>query len=412
MSQIEQTVKLMEDINELIVELFSVRGSSKKLGPLEFAKLLQNQNKKIKNHAHEIDRLRKDRDQALKQISDMKLKSLSEKATRSSKNMKIGLAPALLKRHSEDELMRAQEDSRQLEIQLEKQKEEIRDLKDKIYELRKSKEKLQKHARQKSLALHKVEDDRGSLWTTGSHTKKDEELEVLRREVEVLRLSTKNQAGEVIDRLRKELLSTQKVLVKTQGEKEKLTSDMGAKWKAAYDTRQQQDREWKAERLKFKKTITVLEQENKDLQWDNNKLKDEIKQTDKVYRETVKKQSNLQKAYDKARKENRINKTRIEDLTSQLAKVDKLARGRSKQVDKRLSAKEARLNKINSKKKSQTDKVLKGYQQEIQKLIEKISTASTQLRKVLDDKKENNDAITSLEEVNTFAGNLAWQMNF
>jgi len=406
MSQIEQTVKLMEDINTLIIELFSVNGSSKKLGPLELAKLLKNQNLKIANYSNDVDKLRKERDQALKQISDMRLKSLGEKSMRLS--TKTGLAPAVLKRHSEDEVLRAQENVYQLEIKLEKKNEKIRELKDRIYELEKKRDKLKTQAKQN---LRRVEDDRGSIWTTGKHTEKDEELEVLRREVEVLRLSTKNQAGEVIDRLRKELLGTQKILVKTQGEKEKLTTEISTKWKAAYDTRQQQEREWKAERFKLKKTVKNLEDENKDLKWEINKLKDELKQTDKEYRETVKKHSDLEKAYQKKNKENRMNKTKIEDLTAQLVKVDRLQRGRSKKVDKRLSAKEARLEQINSKKKSQTDKVLKGYREEIQKLVDKVTVASKQVRNVLDDCKENNDAISSLEEVNTFAGNLQWQMS-
>jgi len=410
MSQIEQTVKLMEDINTMIIELFSVKGSSKKLGPPEFARLLKNQNKKIANYSKEVDKLRKERDQALKQVSDMRLKILGEKSLLSRKT----LPPAQQKRHREDELLRAQENAVQLEIKLEKQNEEIIDLKDQIYELEKKKDKLQKKARQKSIALHRVEDDRGSIWTSGiagTHTDKDEELEVLRREVEVLRLSTKNQAGEVIDRLRKELLSTQKILVKTQGEKENLTTEVSTKLKEMHDAKQQHDREWKMERMRLKKTVKNLEDENKDLKWELNKVKDELKLTDKGYQETVKKHDDLKKAHEKKKKENRMNKTKIEDLTAQLAKVDRQARGRSKQMDKRLSAKEARLEQINKTKKSHTDKVLKGYREEIQKLVERVTIASKKVRTVLDDCKENNDALSSLEEVNTFAGNLAWQMS-
>jgi len=224
-----------------------------------------------------------------------------------------------------------------------------------------------------------------------------------------LRLSTKNQAGEVIDRLRKELLSTQRVLVKTQNEKDKLTSEISTKWKTAHDSQVQHEREWKAERLKLKKKIANLEQENSDLKWDNGKMKEEIKHTDKVFRELSKEHSDLEKSYKKVVKENKSNKMKVDDLTSQIAKADKLRRGRLKKVDRQLSAKEARLEIISSKTKTEIQKVLKVYKQEIQKMIGKLSEALKKVKLVMDDTEECKDAMSSLDEVNTIAGNLAWQ---
>lgn len=393
---------LLEDINQLVNELFTVNGANKTLSPIEFTELLQKQSDEIEQYSSEVKRLQKKVGEANQTISDLKLE-LDHKS-----KMVDARHPSLVRRHSDNEMKRVQQESLQQANRINELEEQLKALKMRNYGLQREKGELRAHNRQRSMVLHNLEDDRVAL-RKELQTKNDQDIEMLRREVELLRISAKGQDKDIVDRLRKEILDTHKALIKTQEEKDKLAYEINTKRKANQNTQKELDREFKAERLGLMKRISALEASHDEIQWENNKKQEELLEADTAFQELRQRYSSLELSYDRLIKENTFNKNKVAELGNQLEKVEKSKKTFVKRGDKRLSAKESRMDIITNRKLNQTDKVLKGYQNELKKLIEKLSTVCGSAKKVLE-KREHKDMLSSLDEVNSIAENLFWKM--
>jgi len=402
MSKMEETVTLLEDINKLVNELFTVKGANKTLTPMEFTELLQKQSDEIDHYSSEVKRLQKKVGDANQTISDLKIEL-------DQKSKMVDARPAsLMRRHSDNELMIAKQESLQQLNRINELEGEIKALKIKNYELVREKGELKEHSRQRSMALHNLEDDRVAL-RKELQTKSDQDVQLLRREVELLKMGARGQDKDVVDRLRKEILDTHKALMKTQEERDNLAYEISTKRKATQFTQKELDKEFRAERMGLMKRISALETSNNEIQWENNKKKEELMEADTAFQELRQKYSSLELSFDSLIKENTFNKNKVSELNIQLEKLEKSKKTFIKRGDKRLSAKESRMDTITNRKLNQTDKVLKGYQNELKKLIEKLSGVCGSAKKVLE-KKEHKDMLVSLDEVNTIAENLFWKM--
>jgi len=402
MSKMEETVTLLEDINKLVNELFTVKGANKTLTPIEFTELLQKQSDEIEHYSSEVKRLQKKVGDASQTISDLKLEL-------DQKSKMVDARPlSLMRRHSDNELMIAKQESLQQLNRISELEGEIKELKIKNYELVRDKVELKEHSRQRSMALHSLEDDKVAL-RKELQTKNDQDVQLLRREVELLKMSSRGQDKDVVDRLRKEILDTHKALMKTQEERDNLAYEISTKRKATQNTQKELDKEFRAERMGLMKRISALETSNNEIQWENNKKKEELMEADTAFQELRQKYSSLELSFDSLIKENTFNKNKVSELGIQLEKLEKSKKTFIKRGDKRLSAKESRMDTITNRKLNQTDKVLKGYQNELKKLIEKLSGVCGSAKKVLE-KKEHKDMLVSLDEVNTIAENLFWKM--
>jgi len=258
------------------------------------------------------------------------------------------------------------------------------------------------------MALHDLEDDRVAL-RKELQTKNDKELEMLRREVGLLRIIAKGKGQEVVARLRKEALESHKMLIKTQEERDRLAYDISTKRKEIKNLHNEFEKDFKAERMGLIKKITCLETRNKELEWDNEKKKEELVEADTGFQEMRLKNSTLDMSIERLSKENMFYKNKVVELTNQLEKVEKNQKIFIKRGDKRLSAKECRMDLRTSRKLNHTDKVLKGYQAELRKLIETVATVCGCAKKTLQ-KYEHKVMVSSLEEVRTIAENLCWKM--
>jgi len=402
MSKMEETVTLLEDINKLVNELFTVKGANKTLTPIEFTELLQKQSDEIEHYSSEAKRLQKKVREANQTISDLKIEL-------DQKSKMVDARPlSLARRHSDNELMIAKQESLQQLNRINELEDQIKALKIKNYELVREKGELKEHSRQRSMALHNLEDDRVAL-RKELQTKNDQDVQLLRREVELLKMSARGQDKDVVDRLRKEILDTHKALMKTQEERDNLAYEISTKRKATQNTQKELDKEFRAERMSLMKKISSLETSNNEIQWENNKKKEELMEADTAFQELRQKYSSLELSFDSLIKENTFNKNKVSELGIQLEKLEKSKKTFIKRGDKRLSAKESRMDTITNRKLNQTDKVLKGYQNELKKLIEKLSGVCGSAKKVLE-KKEHKDMLVSLDEVNTIAENLFWKM--
>jgi len=398
----EETVTLLEDINQLIKELFTVEGANKPLDPTEFSEMIQEQNKEIDQYSNQCARLQKDLNHANKTINDLKFE-LEQKS-----KIVDTRTPALLQRHTDNEIMKVRHESRQRANKIKELEEEIKVLKTKNYELKREKIELKKHSRERSKALHSLEDDRVAL-RKELQAKTDEELEMLRREVELLRISAKGQGQDIVARLRKEAMDSHRVLIKTQEEKDRLAYEVSSKRRANQNTHKELDKEFKAERLALMKKIADLESKNKEIQWDNEKKKEELLEADTGFQEMRQKNTALDMSVERLTKENMLYKIKVTELSNQLEKVEKTKKTFVKRTDKRLSAKESRMDMITNRKLNQTDKILKSYQAELKKLLETLSNVCGSAKKTLE-KKEHKDMLCSLDEVHTIAENLFWKM--
>jgi len=402
MSTMEETVELLEDINKLVKELFTVNGPNQTLDPTEFTDLLQKQNEEIDQYSNQVTRLQKELSDASQTITDLKYE-LEQKS-----KMVDSRTPALVQRHNDNEIMKVQQKSLQQANRIKELEDALKQMKIKNYELKREKDELKKHSRKRSMALHDLEDDHAAL-RKELQTKNDNELEMLRREVELLRISTKGQGQEIVARLRKEALESHKMLKKTQEERDQLAYDISTKRKATKYTHNELEKEFKAERMGLIKKITALETRNKELEWDNEKKKEELLEADTGFQEMRQKNSTLDMSIERLSKENTSYKNKVAELTIQLEKVEKNKKSFVKRGDKRLSAMESRMDLRTSRKLNQTDKVLKGYQAELKKLIEMVTGVCGCAKKTLE-KKQHKDMVSSLEEVRTIAENLCWKM--
>jgi len=398
----EETVTLLEDINKLVTELFTVKGGNKTLTPIEFTELLQKQSDEIEHYSSEVKRLQKKVGEANQTINDLKIEL-------DQKSKMVDARPlSLMRSHSDNELMIAKQESLQQLDRITELEGQIKQLKIEKYELEREKGELKKHSRQRSVAFHTLEDDRVAL-RKELQSKNDQDVQLLRREVELLKMSNRGQDKDVVDRLRKEILDTHKALMKTQEERDNLAYEISTKRKATQNTQKELDKEFRAERMGLMKRISALETSNNEIQWENNKKKEELMEADTAFQELRQKYSSLELTFDSLVKENTFNKNKATELGIQLERLEKSKKTFIKRGDKRLSAKESRMDTITNRKLNQTDKVLKGYQNELKKLIEKLSGVCGNAKKVLE-KKEHKEMLGSLDEVNTIAENLFWKM--